>query len=72
MDARNLEIFFQDEERASGVIVTETDRVPWTAVKSGGAAWFIVLHDRVDIEEATILRSFLEAIQSKLDLKKAA
>ncbi|MEK8024167.1 MAG: hypothetical protein AAB229_10220 [Candidatus Hydrogenedentota bacterium] len=72
MSAENLEIYFQDEERASGVISSKGERVPWTAVRSGGAAWFIVLHGHVDTEDASVLQSFLTAIRSSLQLKKAA
>lgn len=73
MRPESVEVFFRDEERASGVIVGEgANRVPWTAIKGPGVAWYVVLHGEIDTGDASLYRLFMNAIQSRLELRKAA
>ncbi|HBW47956.1 TPA: hypothetical protein DEF17_08540 [bacterium] len=68
-----VEIFFRDEERASGVVIgKEIGRIPWTAVKGLTETWFIVLHGKVEIDDSDLECRFLEAIENYLTLSKAA
>jgi hypothetical protein len=73
MRPESVEVFFRDEERASGVmLVNGANRIPWTAIKGPGIAWYIVLHGEIDTGDAALYRLFMSAIQNRLELKKAA
>jgi hypothetical protein len=71
--ANNVEVFFQDEERASGVVIgVERERIPWTAVRGARDAWYVVLHGAIAPSAAFELKTVLASIQDQLRLARAA
>jgi len=73
MAKERLDIIFQDDERANGVIVgTGNVVVSWTAVRSAGREWYIVLHGGLQTADRSIFEKFGEIIQERLSLRKAA
>ena len=68
-----MEVFFQDEERASGVVAgTDLNRIPWTAIRGNRNAWYVVLHGAIEASAEFELKTVLSSIQSHLRLDKAA
>ncbi len=73
MRVNSVEVFFRDEERASGIVSgDDIERIPWTAIRGQGNTWFVVLHGRIEVGDASLHRLFLDAIQCRLQLSRAA
>lgn len=73
MAKERLDIIFQDDERANGVIVgTGNVVVTWTAIKSAGREWYIVLHGGLQTTDRSIVEGFGSIIRERLSLRKAA
>lgn len=66
-----INVAFQDEERAGGTIAGEGSILPWTAIKSPAASWYIVLHGAVE-RDSSLARAFTRAIADRVALSKAA
>jgi len=71
--ANSMEVFFQDEERASGVVIgADQERIPWIAVRGLRDVWYVVLHGAISPSATFELKTILASIQDRLRLAKAA
>ena len=72
MNAPQLVVKLQDNERAAGVIRSGENEVAWTALRDEDNTWHIVMHGAMASIDRRLATDFILAVRRRLELRKAA